>query len=238
MFGRGLELGPGHLPFPGVDTLDVTYVDRWKPDRLRDLFPELDNEGLDVPDIDVFADLDADGLSAFADRSQDFVICSHVLEHLAAPLALLEEMHRVLKANGVLVLLLPDRRRTFDRYRPSTSLDHLVREHRERVRVVDDQHLFDFITRAEPAEAFTRRPTNWTRDQFYEWHRDRSIHVHCWTEEDFDEVLAYCTSALRQRWEVADRLPLEDEGFEFGYALRKLPRTRWDPLDRLVDRIA
>jgi SAM-dependent methyltransferase len=237
MSGRGLELGPGHLPFPGVDALDVTYVDRWKPDHLRDLFPELDGEGLTAPDIDVFADFDQEGLSAFADCTQDFVICSHVLEHLAAPLALLEEMHRVLKVDGVLVLLLPDRRRTFDRYRPSTSLDHLVREHRDGVRFVDDQHLFEFITRAEPAEAFTRRPDDWTRDQFYEWHRDRSIHVHCWTEDDFDEVLAYCTRTLRQRWEVVDRLPLAEDSFEFGYALKKLPRPRWDRLDRLVERL-
>ena len=235
--GSGLELGPGHLPFPGPESLDVVYVDRWKPDHLRELFPELgDDDWAAVPAIDVFADLDEEGLSVFADSSQNFVICSHVLEHVAAPLALLDEVHRVLKPNGVLVLLLPDRRRTFDRYRPSTSLDHLVREHHAKVRAVDDQHLFDFITLAEPAEAFTRRPDDWTRDQFYEWHRDRSIHVHCWTEDDFEEVLEYCVKALHQRWEIVDRLPLDEDGFEFGYALRKLPRPPRGRLDRLVER--
>jgi SAM-dependent methyltransferase len=235
MSGHGLELGPGHLPFPGAEALDVTYVDRWKPDHFRELFPELDGD-VEVPDIDVYTDLDQQGLAAFSDDSQDFVICSHVLEHVAAPIALLEEMYRVLTPNGVLVLLLPDRRRTFDRYRPSTALDHLIREYLTDIRVVDDQHLFDFITLAEPGEAYTRRPDDWTRDEFYEWHRDRSIHVHCWTEDEFDEVLAYCTDTLRFRWEIVDRLPLDDAGFEFGYAIRKVPRWRWGRLGRLVER--
>jgi SAM-dependent methyltransferase len=225
--GSGLELGPGHIPFEGVDRLQVTYVDRWKPDRIRELFPELPEDAT-YPEIDVFADFDADGLQAFADDSQDFVICSHVLEHLAAPLALMQEMDRVLRPGGMLILLLPDRRRTFDRYRASTSLEHLAREHRAGVRGVDDAHLFDFITLAEACEAFTRRPDGWTRDEFYAWHHDRSIHVHCWTEDEFDDVIEFCVTALNQAWEIVDRLPLDDDGFEFGYVLRKRPRSTWE----------
>ena len=224
--GSGLELGPGHIPFEGVEAARVTYVDRWKPDRIRELFPELPDD-VTFPEIDVFADLDVEGLHAFADAGQDFVICSHVLEHVAAPLALLQEIDRVLRPGGVLVLLLPDRRRTFDRYRASTSLEHLAREHRAGVRDLDDQHLYDFITLAEAWEARTRRPDDWTRDEFYEWHRDRSIHVHCWTEDEFDEVVDHCVDELRHSWEIVDRLPLDDEGFEFGYVLRKQPLTVW-----------
>jgi SAM-dependent methyltransferase len=238
--GSGVELGPGNLPFPVPYTAHVVYVDRCKPDSFAALFPEFAGSESDgeFPAIDVYADLDTDGLSAFADASQDFVVCSHVLEHLAAPLALMDEMHRVLKPGGVLILLLPDRRRTFDRYRASTSLDHLIREHRNGVRTVDDDHLFDFITLAEPFTAYTHRPDDWTRDRFYVWHRERSIHVHCWTEDDFEPVLDYCVRSLHQHWETEARLELTDDGFEFGYALRKRTIRAGELLEAARRRVA
>jgi SAM-dependent methyltransferase len=224
--GSGIELGPGHLPFECPDGLVVKYVDRWPTADQRKLFPELGDDA-EFPEVDVYADLDVDGLSAFGDRSQDFVICSHVLEHLANPLRLLHEIHRVLRREGIAIVLLPDRRRTFDRERASTSLEHLIAEHTAGVQTVDDQHLFDFITLADPTEAFTRMPDQCGRGDFYAWHRERSIHVHCWTEDEFDSVLAYCRRAMRQRWSVIDRLALRDDGFEFGYALQKLGGLPW-----------
>lgn len=42
------------------------------------------------------------------DNSQDYVIASHLLEHLVSPLEALEEWHRVLKPGGTLVMCLPD----------------------------------------------------------------------------------------------------------------------------------
>jgi SAM-dependent methyltransferase len=221
--GSGLELGPGHVAFECPDDVNVTFVDRFPSADLQKLFPEL-GDHVEFQPIDVYADLDADGLRAFASRSQDFVICSHVLEHLADPLGLLSEMHRVLRPGGVALLLLPDRRRAFDHERTSTSLEHLIADHAAGVRYVDDQHLFDFITLADPAEAYTWRPPDCSRDDFYAWHRERSVHVHCWTEDEFDGVIDYCRSVMRQRWVIVDRLLLEDEGFEFGYAMQKSRR--------------
>lgn len=228
LVGSGLELGPGHIAFECPPDVEVTYVDRWPPADLRKLFPELGDDA-QFTEIDVFADLDRDGLSPFPSRSQDFVVCSHVLEHLADPLALLSEIYRVLRRGGIALVLLPDRRRTFDHDRPSTSLEHLVAEHAAGVKAVDDQHLFEFITLAEPAEALTSKPETCDRDAFYAWHRERSIHVHCWTEDEFDDVLDYAQRAMRQRWVIVERLPLQDDGFEFGYVLRKTGGLPWPP---------
>ena len=113
LVGDGVELGPGHSPFPiPYSGTNVRYVDRWVPDTNRELFPELGEAAFPMPDI--IADLDTDRLSALDDESQDFVIASHVLEHLANPLAMLGEIHRVLRSGGIALVLLPDRRRTFD----------------------------------------------------------------------------------------------------------------------------
>lgn len=40
--GHGVEIGPGHAPFPLPSELVVRYVDRWEPDENSALFPELE----------------------------------------------------------------------------------------------------------------------------------------------------------------------------------------------------
>jgi hypothetical protein len=224
--GNGLELGPGHSPFaplpPGVT---VRYVDRWQPEENASLFGELGPDaGFVVPDVR--ADLDIDRLHAFADRSEDFVIASHVLEHVADPIGLLGEVHRVLRPGGTVLILLPDRHRTFDRARRPTSLEHLVAEHEAGVTVVDDDHLEEFLTNAyeDPAVRHVIPDDAAQRSAFFDLHRRRSIHVHCWDQDEFVAVLAHCIGVLGQRWEFVDAVMTPEEGpggMEFGFLLRR-----------------
>ena len=81
------------------------------------------------PKPHIVSNLDIDLLGALADESQDFVIASHIIEHLANPLAMLVDIHRVLRDGGLLVLIVPDRHVTFDRSRQPTPLVHLVDEY-------------------------------------------------------------------------------------------------------------
>ncbi len=57
--------------------------------------------------------LETTALIAIPDRSYDFVLFSHALEHVANPVKALREWARVLRPGGALVLVLPDYRRTF-----------------------------------------------------------------------------------------------------------------------------
>ncbi len=56
----------------------------------------------------------------------DFVLASHVLEHIANPILALYEWKRLLRGRGALVLLLPDKTGTFDHRRPVTTITHLI----------------------------------------------------------------------------------------------------------------
>ena len=167
-------------------------VDRWEPDRNADLFPEL--EGASFPRPDIVANLDVDRLVAIDAQSVDYVIASHVLEHLAEPLGLLEEIDRVLKPGGLLLILLPDRRRTFDSKRPATSLDELIGKHvSERTTVTNDE-IAAFIETANPDDYERLKESSAEeRDQIFDLHRLRSIHVHCWTEQEFATSSVHAT---------------------------------------------
>ncbi len=68
---------------------------------------------------------DATDLTSIPDSTYDFLLSSHVLEHVANPLGALQEFNRVLKPGGSILLLVPNRVHTFDHRRPVTSFEHL-----------------------------------------------------------------------------------------------------------------
>lgn len=221
--GDGVELGPGHQPCPVPPGVRVRYVDRWRPAENHDHFPELGPA--EFPDPDVVANFDVDRLAPLADASCDFVIASHVIEHLAEPLGFLDDIHRVIRPGGAALLLVPDRRRTFDSARAPTSLAHLVAEHAAGVNEVDDEHMLDFLTNAGEGASYLGVPEEpAARARWFAWHRERSIHVHCWSEEEFPDVIVHTIRAMGHSWELVDALATDAQGLEsieFGYVLRR-----------------
>lgn len=68
---------------------------------------------------------DATDLGSIADGAYEFLLASHILEHVANPLRALQEFHRVVKPKGHLLIAVPNRLRTFDHRRPVTEFAHL-----------------------------------------------------------------------------------------------------------------
>lgn len=212
----------------------MQYLDRWEPVENSALFPELgDDPGFPRPDI--VSNLDVDRLSALPDGSQDFVIASHILEHLANPLAMLVDVHRVLKSGGLLVLILPDRHVTFDSERPPTSLEHLAEEYHRDVREVTDEHVIEAIVAQVRFNGDVRDPAELAAERTEEeidLHRRRSIHAHVWDMEEFGDVLRFSQRELGISWKLLDTMPAGDAGSygnEFGWLLARQRRGtgRW-----------
>ena len=72
------------------------------------------------------------------DDSFDFVLASHVIEHIPDPIAALKEWARV--ARRYIVLVVPHRDRTFDRDRPLTPLSELIERHESGFTSDEDRH--------------------------------------------------------------------------------------------------
>ncbi len=84
---------------------------------------------------------DATSLHDIPDKKYDFVASSHVLEHIANPLKALFEWNRVLKEGGLLILVVPDKKISFDHLRPLTSFEHLVYDYCNNTLEDDITHL-------------------------------------------------------------------------------------------------
>ena len=88
--------------------------------------------------------LEAADLHGLANEAYDVALSSHCLEHTANPLAALREWWRVTRTGGCLLVIVPDRARTFDHRRPVTTLAHL-RDYWERRTTEDDRTHFDEV---------------------------------------------------------------------------------------------
>ena len=106
--GRCVEIGALWRKFPAPSGAKVYYVDRLSNYDLQRHYAE-------ITTAVVRPNLVADAMQLpFPACSLDFLIASHVLEHLPFPLAALRHWYEVLKPDGVLLLKIPDKRYTFD----------------------------------------------------------------------------------------------------------------------------
>lgn len=68
---------------------------------------------------------EATDLYMIATGKYDCVLSSHNLEHVANPLKAVAEWVRVVRPGGYLLLILPDKKDIFDRYRPDTTFGQI-----------------------------------------------------------------------------------------------------------------
>ncbi len=128
--GEGLEIGALMWPVVTKDQGRVTYVDWTDTATLREKYA-----GSGVVDPALIVEVDAIwGEKTLAQavgegRRFDYVIASHVIEHVPDLVAWLNEIIEVLKPGGQIRLVVPDKRFTFDFFRRETELSDILNAH-------------------------------------------------------------------------------------------------------------
>ncbi len=123
----GVEIGAFKTPIPGIHPI---YVDRFAKYANEPTLAEYRGDACDLP---------------FEDSSLKYVATSHVIEHVANPLAAFREWCRVLQHNGIIYMVVPDRQKTFDHTRPLTSIEHMIDDFHRETTQVDGTHIDDFV---------------------------------------------------------------------------------------------
>lgn len=201
--GSGLEIGALHNPLVVPRGVRVTYVDRLSVEELRRHYPEL--EGHPLAPVGIVDD--GTRLERVASASQDFVIANHFIEHCEDPIGALKSFARVLREGGVICLVVPDKRFTFDRLRPVTTLEHLVRDQRNGPAVSRQEHFREWarlVDGISDEAALAERVAQLAV-------ASHSIHFHVWTSDDWLKFI--CAIAERNGLEVAAFLSAAGECF-------------------------
>lgn len=127
LIGAGVEIGAFRTPIPGIKP---TYVDRFAEYAGEPTLADYYGDACEIP---------------FHDSSLGYVASSHVLEHVANPLAAIREWFRAIRPGGHMYLVVPDRRKTFDHLRPLTSVSHMIDDWNRSVTQCDGTHIEDFV---------------------------------------------------------------------------------------------
>jgi predicted SAM-dependent methyltransferase len=190
--GEGIEIGALHQPLEIPRAARVKYVDRMSVPELRRQYKELEQARL--VDTDIIDN--GEVLATIGDTTQDFVIANHFLEHCQNPFLTFQNLFRVLKSGGILYLAVPDKRFTFDRDRPCTTIDHLMRDFSEGPDWSRRQHF----------EEWSRLVNKRTDERLVEQEvadllgMNYSIHFHVWGAAELVELIA--TSQRRFHFET------------------------------------
>lgn len=140
----GLEIGALCRPFLRKDRGPVIYVDHADTQTLREKYK--DDPGVDV---DAIVEVDAVWgantlLQALGGRHVDYVVASHVIEHVPDLIAWLNELRSILNSGGEVRLIVPDKRFTFDYFREETRIAAVLHSNLIRARVPQPQVLIDY----------------------------------------------------------------------------------------------
>lgn len=131
--GKGLEVGPSFSPIaPKSSGYDVDVVDHATAEALRAKYQD---QGVDLDAIEevdyVWTDTSLTELLG-GEPKYDYIIASHLIEHLPDLIGFFLDCQQLLRPHGVLSLAVPDFRCCFDIFRGPTTTGDVLQAHLER----------------------------------------------------------------------------------------------------------
>ena len=194
--GVGVEIGAFERPVPLIKPF---YVDRFSEYAGKKCLADYWGDACHIP---------------FKSNSLDYVVTSHVLEHVANPVAAMLEWHRVLKHRGFIYMVVPDHRYTFDHKRNLTTVEHMWKDYSEGVNQRDSTHVMDYLDNVDwhkfhfdlPEEEMeAERKT--MRDQYLfdvEAKKEFNLHFHVFQESNLTALIESIAEKKQLSWQIKE----------------------------------
>jgi hypothetical protein len=233
----GLEIGALHHPIVERSGAKVLYVDHADTAALHAKYADDADVGVMV-DVDVVwgEDVLADALG---DRGPiDWVIASHVIEHVPNPVGWLDQLADVMRDGAVLSLAIPDKRYCFDIHRRESDPSEVVGAWLADSKRPSLATVYDFYARiasVDAAQAWAgaySQPVEGDVERGMEWARraastNEYVDVHCWTFTPWS-FIAMLRTLFRlglTSFRVVSFTPTVPNELEFFCALERLSRS-------------
>ena len=123
---RILEVGAYCAPTVDPSEAAVKFLDFYSTDELEAMARKSGEDPAAVVSVDYVCR--TDHYPEVVNETFDAVIANHVFEHVDRAIRWLAMVRGLLRDGGVLFLVLPDKKRSFDRFRSDTPLSHLLFE--------------------------------------------------------------------------------------------------------------
>ena len=243
---RGLEIGPLATPIASKANGRVYYVDHADREALRRKYAQDAHMGTRLDEI---VEVDyvlakgqslAEGLAS--EGPFDYIIASHVIEHIPDVVTWLDELHDLLVPGGILSLVVPDKRFTFDVNRAPTDISAILDAHHRKLARPTFGQIFDFSSRTihgvDPRKIWSgdHDYRNAVRndcpdpdlmafefaDKILDSDEFIDIHCHVFTPESFLGIIDKLGHLDLLEYELASFHPTARDDLEFFASLRTL----------------
>lgn len=235
--GVGIDVGPFDKPFikdPAKINIEVKYVDHLTCEELKKMFPEIEN--LNPVPLDYICDISKEGFIFAQDESYDFIILSHIVEHVANPFFLIKESYRILKEGGVLYISTPDCRFSNDVGRLKTTFKELENLFKDDIREISDDYVLAYlkspvISKIPWVNEILNNPLLITKE-VYDNERKRSFHVHVWDCLTFFRHILLFFEKYQLKFSLLDLALYKNNSYENIMVLRKSQRYETERLEK------
>lgn len=153
---------------------------------------------------------DGTNLKPIKSDSYDFLLSSNNLEHIANPLKALLEWRRVIKKNGVMILVLPRKKSNFDQNREVTKMDHIRKDYDQNMGEDDLTHVKEILQFHDLKRDPHAGDFNNFQKRSLDNYRNRALHHHVFDEallkemiKEIDMEVAFCSSSPTDHFIVA-----------------------------------
>lgn len=246
---RGLEIGPLATPIATKANGAVLYVDHADRESLRRKYAQDEHMRTrldEIVEIDyVLPEGQSLALGLAREGPFDYIIASHVIEHIPDVVSWLDQIHGLLRPGGILSLVVPDKRFTFDVNRVPTDISAILDAHHRKLSRPTFGQIFDFSSRTingvDPREVWTGQADYreavrtdcpdpdlmafefadkaLSSDEFID------IHCHVFTPASFLDIITKLSHLGLLNYELASFHPTARDDLEFFASLRKLDPT-------------
>lgn len=142
----GVEIGALAWPLVRKSDGDITYVDFADAGALREKYREDRGVPVDqIVDVDAIWGSNTLKQAIGEDRRVDYILASHVVEHVPDLIGWLKELASVLKPAGEIRLVVPDKRFTFDILRRETQIPEVLAAYLAGARTPQPERILDFV---------------------------------------------------------------------------------------------
>jgi len=236
--GLGLEIGPSYSPVaPKRDGWNVVSIDHLDAGSLRAKYLAWGVDVTKIEEVDYLASGDGIFSPIGEEEKFDYIIASHVIEHMPDIVSFLADCEKLLKLNGVLSLAIPDKNRCFDYLKPLSTAGQIIqaffeKRNRHLPGVIFDAHAlhvkhkksgeilwFTDVTEDELSYVHTKLEAKKIMDDYVNSGKYMDVHAWQFTPKSFLEILDDLIAIGLTRMRLVSST--ETIGHEFFISLRK-----------------
>lgn len=128
--GQGVEIGPSFTPLaPKKEGYNVHIIDHINREGLVAKYKDHDVNLDNIEEVDFVWKGERYAELTGKRNYYDWIIAAHVIEHTPDLIGFLHDCETIIKNDGVISLVIPDKRFCFDHYRPVTGIAKIIDSH-------------------------------------------------------------------------------------------------------------